>query len=213
VEKLRAIADSHDLDQIRGTILAAATSMTESYECLRHETQLVVAQLQDELRSLHREIDSERRALYTDHASGAWTRDKLTARMSELLNHGDGFCMVVLWITNLKRVRATCSTLVVEGALKAMVKRLKGLVGTDATVGRWGEEEFAVLLEVVPATALGLSTEISRALSSRYSVQENGIAQYLTLRIATTMADHPAGSDPERFREKLKLLTSLLEGS
>jgi GGDEF domain-containing protein len=211
--KLLTIAESPDLGQIRTVIRTTARSITESYDCLQRDTQLVVAQLHDELRSLHREMDSERKALYTDHASGAWTREKLSARMGEMLNRGDGFCVVILWITNLKRVRSTCSTLVIDGALKAMVKRLKGLAGTDATVGRWGDEEFAVLLELVPATALSLSTEIAHALSSRYSVQENGVAQYLTLRIATAMADHAAGSDPERFREKLRSLSCVMQGT
>jgi GGDEF domain-containing protein len=212
LQKLVAIADSHDLEQIRTVIRATAHSINESYQSLHRETQLVVAQLNDELRSLHRELDNERKALYTDASSGAWNHDKLNQRMGELLNRGDAFCVVILWITNLKRLKSTGSPLVIEGAMKAMVKRLKGLVGTDACVGRWSEEEFAVILELVPETALRLSLEMSHSLSTRYSVQESGTAQFLSLRLATAIADHPAGSDPERFREKLQSLTSVMQG-
>jgi GGDEF domain-containing protein len=213
LEKLVTVADSQDLTQIRSVIRSTTQSIRESYVCLQRETKLVVAQFHDELRSLHREIDSERKALFTDAASGAWNREKLKLRMTELLNRGDGFCVVILWITNLKRLRAGASAAVIDGALQAMVKRMKGLVGTDASIGRWGGDEFAVILELVPSTALASATEMAQTLSTRYSVQENGVAQNLTLRIATAMLDHSPGGDPGRFHEKLRSLSAAMQES
>jgi GGDEF domain-containing protein len=92
-----------------------------------------------------------------------------------------------------------------------MVKRLRELVGTDASIGRWGEEEFAVILELVPSTAVALSTEMAQTLSTRYSVQENGVSQSLTLRIATALVDRAPGGDPDRFREKLQSLSAAMQ--
>jgi GGDEF domain-containing protein len=174
---------------------------------------LIVAQLHDEIRSLHREMTKERKALYTDSISGAWNRDKLNLRLEELLNSGEGFSVVIVWITNLKRLEASCSQLVLEGALKAMVKRLNGVVGSDSVVGRWSHDEFVVLLDMAPSAAISLCTEISRALSTRYSVQENGVAQHLTLRIATAVADRAPASNPEKFREKLQVLVATMQGT
>jgi len=213
LEKLVTISDSRDLSEIRTVIRDTAHSISESYQSMQRETQLVVAQLHDELRSLHREIDSERKALFTDQASGAWTREKLTFRMGELLHRGDGFCVVVLWIANMKRLRASGSAFAVDGALQAMVKRLRELVSTDASIGRWGEEEFAVILELVPSTALALSAEMAQTLSTRYSVQENGVSQNLTLRIATALVDCAPGGDPGKFREKLQSLSTAMQGN
>jgi GGDEF domain-containing protein len=213
LEKLLAIADTNDPARTRAMIRSTAARIAQSSEGIRRETQLVVAQLHDEIRSLHREIDHERKALYTDPASGAWNRDKLTLRMTDLLNRGEGFCAVVLWIGNLKRLESTCSPSVMEGALRAMVKRLNGIIGSDAVAGRWAADEFLVLLDLEPATAVKLSSEIGPELSTRYSVQENGIAQHLTLRIVTAVADHTPGSNPDKFREKLQLLTGAMQAS
>ncbi|HEY4360425.1 MAG TPA: diguanylate cyclase [Bryobacteraceae bacterium] len=213
LRRLVSITDTSDLGKIRTAVRETALSITRSFENMQRETQLLVVQLNDEIRSLHREMNNERKALYTDPVSGAWNRDKINLRMEELLTRGEGFSVVILWISNLKRLECSCSPLVIEGALKAMVKRLAGLLGTDATVGRWSHDEFIVLLDLAPSATTTLCAEMAQALSSRYSVQENGIAQHLTLRLATAIADHPPASNPEKFRAKLQLLAGAMQGS
>ena len=213
LQKLVAISDSNDLSQIRAVIRATAHSITKSFEHMQRETQLLVVQLNDEIRSLHREMSNERKALYTDPVSGAWNREKTNLRVEELLTRGEGFSVIILWISNLKRLEASCSQVVIEGALKAMVKRLAGLLGSDAIVGRWSHDEFLVLLDLAPSATTTLCAEMAQALSSRYSVQENGIAQHLTLRLATAIADHPPASNPEKFRAKLQLLAGAMQGT
>jgi GGDEF domain-containing protein len=212
LKSLATIAESDDLGQIRSVIQNSTQNISQSFENMQRETQLVVAQLNDEIRSLHREMTNERKALYTDPASGAWNRGKLNLRLDDLLGSGEGFTAVILWISNMKRLESSCSQPVIDGALKAMVKRLNGIVGTDSMVGRWSREEFVVFLELDSSAAVSLCTEMTRALSTQYSVQENGTAQHLSLRIATAVADRPPSSNPEKFREKLQLLVGAMQG-
>ena len=116
------------------------------------------------------------------------------------------FCMVIASVTNLKRLRAAHAYSVTDGALTALVKRIHGVVGKDAMIGRWTEDEFAVLLELDPAHAMAVSAEISKDLSARYVVQHEGVSHSLTLYLNTSIADRPAGGDPAKFREKLAML-------
>jgi GGDEF domain-containing protein len=212
LQNLAAIADTSDLGRIRSVIKTSAQNISQSFEHMQRETQLVVAQLHDEIRSLHREMSNERKALYTDAASGGWNRDKLNLRLEDLLSSGEGFTAVILWISNLKRLESSCSQPVIDGALKGMVKRLNGIVGSDSMVGRWSREEFVVFLELDSSAAVSLCAEMTQVLSTRYAVQENGVSQHLTLRVATAVADRPPASNPERFREKLQLLAGAMQG-
>ena len=202
---LATVERSTDLGGIKKVVREAAASISESWEQLRRANQLAVAQLHDEIRALHREIDNERRALYTDAATGAWNRQKLTARMEDNLGRRDAFCLILATISNLQHLRATHSQTVTDGALKALVRRIFGMVGKDTMVGRWSENQIAMLLEIDPTQALPIAAAISRELSTRYSIQENGVAKSITLRIDASTVEAPAGVAAAKFREKLAL--------
>jgi GGDEF domain-containing protein len=209
LSSLASVADSNDLLYIKRVTHEAAASISESWEQLRRANQLVTVQLHDEIQSLHREIDNERKVLFTDAASGAWTRQKLTLRIEDNLRGDDAFCVVMTALTNLKRLSATYSRLVIDGALKALVKRVHGIVGKEAMIGRWSEDQFAVLLEVTPGHAMTVSAEIAKDLSAHFSIQENGIARNLTLRVNTSVVGRPFGGDPAHFRDKLAMVDAV----
>lgn len=200
---LASIERSSDLAHVKKVVRQAASSIGESWEQLRRANQLALAQLHDEIRSLHREIETERRAQFIDTASGAWNRKKVMLRIEEDLNRDESFCVVLASIRDLKRLSAGYSGPVIEGALKALVKRIQGVAGKETMVGRWSEDQFAILLEIDPAQAVPIAKTISEELSGRYSIQERGVSRSLTLRIDTAIIDRPAGVPAEKFRERL----------
>jgi GGDEF domain-containing protein len=200
---LASADSSQDLSHVKKVIHEAAESIGSSWEQLRRANQLVIAQLNDEIQSLHREIDNERRALFTDAASGAWNREKVRLRIEDNLNRDEAFCAVIASIGNLKRLSASYPRSVIDGALKALVKRIYGIVGKETMIGRWSEDEFAILLELDPAQAMAVSSQISKELSTRYTVQENGVARNVTLRVSTSIIDRPVGGAAGHFRAKL----------
>lgn len=203
LRSLDQVQQSEDLVFIKKVTHEASLSISESWEQLRRANQLVTAQLHDEIRSLHREIDAERKALFTDPSSGAWNREKLSVRIDDNLRGNEAFCLVMIVIGNLKRLTASYSRGVLDATLKALVKRIHGTVGRDAMIGRWSEDQFAVLLELEPSYAMTLATEIGKDLSSHFSIQENGVARSLSLHVSTSVLARPLAGEPAHFREKL----------
>jgi GGDEF domain-containing protein len=204
LQALRNASDGHNLAQIRTTIKSAVASIALSLDQMQRANHLTIAQLHDEIRLLHREMDNERKAFFTDPASGAWNREKMAGRIEELLDRGEAFCVVIAWLNNFKRTKGKVSQTVIEGALKALVKRAHGLLGRDAMFGRWDEDEFVVIVEAVTARAIAVSTELSQQLSLRYVVQQDGVSHQLPVRVTTTLVDRSPGSDAGQFRERLK---------
>lgn len=209
---LAAVQESDDLVYIKQVTRDAAVSINQSWEQLRRANQMVTTQLHDEIQALYREIDNERRAMFTDPTSGAWNREKLSVRIENNLRGEDAFCLVIAEITNLKRLTATYSGEVVEATLKALVKRVQGIVGKDAMIGRWSDDQFAVLLEVTPGYVMTIASEITKDLSARFSIQENGVARSLTLRASTSVVGRPFGGDAAQFWEKLAMLDAVRKG-
>jgi len=207
MDRLALTAKSEDLEKIRQGIARALGEVAAGLEEIRRGNQMLVAQMQDEIKLLHREMQAERRTLYTDPASGAWNRQKVDLRIEELLRQGDSFCLLLIVVNNFAAISRRYSRTVVEGMFKALIRRLRNLVGPDALIGRWSEHEFVAFLNVELAGAITLSRNVAKGLSGNYSMQENGLAHEVDLQVATVVVDRGAGSDADAFRKRIAQLT------
>lgn len=210
LQKLDSISKGEDLVSIRGGIHAATSSIASSIEKMRRSNQLVIAQLSDEIRNLHREIQAERRAQATDHASGAWNRQKLIDQIDELFHHDDPFSLLLIRLSNLKDLEQHHSRSVVEGTLKALVLRLNQIVSPNSTIGRWSGEEFAAILPIVSLDSAALTREVSHKLSGQYTVQENGLSQSVALQIKTVIIERRGGVVSDSFLKRVEQLGATL---
>ena len=202
---------SGDLEQIRHSVRFMVREIERTYDELNKANGLTVAELQHEIRLLHREMEAERRAIWTDAVTGAWVKKKLDDKLNELMRNSETFCVIVLMVTNLKRLETGCGKSLTDGALRAMVKRFYGIVGEDSLVARLSEDQFAAVIEVDLSAAQTIAKNAGERLSSRYSVQEKGIAQSLDLRVACGLVGHQRGADPSLFRQKIQQMTGFAE--
>ena len=199
--------------EIRGGIGGAVTAIQSSVENIQRSNQLVIAQLQDEIRLLHLQIQEERKALYTDRASGAWNREKIDLHIDNLLRQNQPFCLVLIWVRNLKRLDTQHSRTAVEGTLKAMVTRFGAMLDDDAVIGRWTADQFVAVVDVPPGQAIPLSAEATRKLSGGYAVQENGLSHKVVLQATAGVIDRAPGADAATFHEKLAQLAGAISGA
>jgi GGDEF domain-containing protein len=207
MKTLEKVADTGDLAKIRESVRAAAREVARSYDELNKANAIVIAELQHEIRLLHREMDAERRVAWTDVESGAWIKKKLEDRLDELLKTTEPFCVIVILVTNLKRVEKQCSPAIVHTALHALIKRFYSLVGEDGLVARLGGEQFAAVIEVDASAGQAIAHDLGERLSSRYSAQNNGISQSIDLRVTCGIVGHTGQGDPAEFRRKMQQMT------
>jgi GGDEF domain-containing protein len=210
LHRLQTLTKINDLDKIRGGIQAATGNIANSVDKLRRSNQLVIAQLQDEIRLLHQEIQAERRVLFTDPASGAWNRKKVETRIDELLRQDETFCVLLIALKNFKDLDQLHSKTVIEGALKATLMRFQEMLGEDVLIGRWQEEQFVALLPMDCPDVIALSREVTNRLTGNYSVQENGLARTVAIQVAAGIVDRRAGSDSTKFRARLEQYVQVL---
>jgi GGDEF domain-containing protein len=212
VDRLEALAASDDIEQIRCGIETASGTILRSYSQMRRSHQLVVTQLQDEIRTLHQAMDNERSRMDRDHASGAWSRQKLNERIEHLLRENEPFCVLLVSARNLRRLERQYTPVVTTDALRAMVQQFDSILGGEAMIGRWSEDVFSAILEVDPSSAMALSTEINRKLSMSYPVWTSGVAQMLTIETSTGIVDRRRDSDPSKFYRKLEQMADAMAG-
>ena len=212
VEQLEALASSDDIEKIRCGIEATTGAIVRSYGQLRRSHQLVVTQLQDEIRTLHQAMDNERSRMERDHVSGAWNRQKLNQRIDQLLQRNDPFCVLLVSARNLRRLERQYSSAVITDALRTLVQQFDSILGGEAMIGRWSEDVFSAILELDPGSAMALSTEINRKLSMSFPVWTSGVAQMLTIETSTGIVDRRKDSDSSKFYRKLEQMAAAMAG-
>ena len=68
--------------------------------------QAAVAQVRDEIRVLHEEVDRARNAEWTNATTGFWNRRKLDTRIAELIATDRPFCLMLVRVRNLPQIAA-----------------------------------------------------------------------------------------------------------
>jgi GGDEF domain-containing protein len=212
VEQLEALAASDDIETIRCGIESATSAIVHSYGQLRRSHQLVVTQLQDEIRTLHQAMDNERSRMDRDHVSGAWNRQKLNERIEFLLQQNDSFCVLLVSARNLRRLERQYSSDVITDALRTLVQQFDGILGGEAMIGRWSEDVFGAILDMDPSSAMALSAEINRKLSMSFPVWTSGVAQMLTMETSSGIVDRRKDSDRSKFYRKLEQMAAAMAG-
>jgi GGDEF domain-containing protein len=210
LEKLDSALQENNLALVRPTIVEATAQISAGVEQMEHAHQFVIAQLLDEIGSLHRQIDVDRRAQFLDDATGVWNRRKLDSELQQMLAHDESFCLLAIGIRNRKWLEQHHSPAVIAGGIKAMLQRFSAMMGENALLGRWDEEVFAAILQIEPAAAMSLSREAAKRLSGSYSVQENGTARSIQLQAAADVIDRQRGADSASFEKQLLHMSEAL---
>lgn len=210
LKSLEAAAFNGRFEDIRAAIRAASADILSSFEQMRAQNQLAVAQLKDEIRLLHQRIQAGRTAAAP--ASETWKRQEIDHRIDELLKQNISFCLVLIVLKNLKPLTSRYSGAAVEDALQALEVRLRGSLGGASTLGRWTANQFVAILHVSPSSAMAASRDAAQKLAQPYSFTHNGVPSTLVFQVASGVVDHQPGADVLKFQPKLAGLSVALGG-
>lgn len=198
---LEKTAATGDLTAIRAAIRQTIDAALDSCEQIRRSRELVIAQLQDEIRNLHREVEQERRAALQDRATGLWNRAKLDGRIQDLMLLNEGFCVFLIGLQNYSRIAAQQPDLLPE-TLRAAAGRLRGLAGKDGEIGmagRWSDDTFAIIFNLPLNSAPATIAQVQAKLSGVYAVQQGGASHSLDLSASVCAVEHLKGSSEGVF--------------
>ncbi len=198
---LEATAQKGDLTTLKAAIHHAAETAIKSCGEIRRSCEVVIAQLQDEIRNLHREVDHQRRAAMTDQATNIWNRAKLDNRVKDLVLLNEAFCVILIGIPDLVQVTRRDQRLI-PGLLQAIAGRITTLAkkgGEAGMAGRWSDEVFAIIFNL-PLSAVPIKTaDMEKTLSSAYTVQLDGTSVEVSIKAHPTTVERPKDSNESAF--------------
>jgi GGDEF domain-containing protein len=198
---LEATAQKGDLTRLKVAIHHAAETAIKSCGEIRRSCDVVIAQLQDEIRNLHREVDHQRRAAMTDQATNIWNRAKLDNRVKDLVLLNEPFSVILIGVPDLVHVTRRDPRLI-PGLLQAIAGRLQSMAkkgGEAGMAGRWSDEAFALIFNL-PLSAIPMKiVDMEKTLSSAYTVQIDGASIEVSIKAHITTVERPKDSNESAF--------------
>ncbi|MDQ1391789.1 MAG: two-component system, cell cycle response regulator [Acidimicrobiaceae bacterium] len=170
-------------DVATGLGLGASDYLRKPFETseliARVEAALKVKRLQDQLREQNRELA---RLTMTDTLTGAFNRrhldESILAVCRAAHRHGDVVSVLMIDVDHFKEVNDRHGHQAGDQVLTAVTKRLQGCLRTGDTLGRWGGDEFLILL---PRTdhrgACALAERLRAAVADEATLVDVGVSQ------------------------------------
>jgi GGDEF domain-containing protein len=177
---------------------------------MRASNQLAVAQLKDEIRLLHEEVQTARQSQKPDPS--AESRQRITSRMEEFINNDKAFSVLLVVVRNLDGLRNCYSASVIDSALRGFQSRFENILPSSSAIGRWAKDQFAAILSTAPGNAMDMSADVVRKLSQPFVEQDNGATQSIAFHPQAGVIECSPGSDPAKFQARLKQLADTLAG-
>ena len=208
LQSLNQSTASDDIQEIRGAIRTSTAKIAASVEQMRSSNQLAIAQLKDEIRLLHQQVQAARGSQTPDPSSES--RQELTGRMDGFARKNLPFSVLLVVVRNLDGLRNCHSANVIDSALRGFQGRFENILPSSAVVGRWAKEQFAAILSTAPGNAMEMSSEVVRRLSEPFLELEKGTSQSVVFNPRAGVVEFSPGSDLAKFQTRLKQLADTL---
>jgi diguanylate cyclase (GGDEF)-like protein len=157
---------------------------------------LRVKQLQDELRARADELD---RVSRTDHLTGLHNRRHMEEHLQILKasarRHGYPHAVLVIDVDHFKAVNDQLGHTAGDRVLQEIARRLEASLRTEDVLGRWGGEEFLLLLPHTTAAAAQVLGNRLRGSTSETPIDSLVGKVTVTLSIGGAAAEEPGDHD------------------
>lgn len=211
--QLQAIADLENLSQVRSSLVQCATELKTCVDQMAQEGQKSVALLQAEVSTYETKLKEVEQVALQDLLTGLANRRKVEERIEWRIAQQQVFCVVILDLERFKQVNDTYGHPTGDNLLQQFAQELKSNSRSSDIVGRWGGDEFIIILdcelgaaksqvERVRKWAFGVYTIQLAATSSQVKIKVSASAGLAQWQPGQTLQDLIASADSAMYREK-----------
>lgn len=168
--RLEAMADLHDLAVIRDSLMKSALDLRSWVEAMAEESQKSVARLRADVVVYQGRLDDAERRASQDPLTGLYNRRRVESAIEYRIAGKEKFSVLMLDLNGFKQLNDTCGHLAADEVLKQFSAELKSAFRATDVVGRWGGDEFIIVLDAGLQEATGHIARISRWVFGAYAV-------------------------------------------
>jgi diguanylate cyclase (GGDEF)-like protein len=184
---LRDIAAIEDLSTIRSTLLRRATELKQCVDQMASENQLAMSQLKAEMTVYQNRLREAETLALKDELTGLSNRRSMESRMEAAIRAARPFCVVMIDLDNFKQVNDEYGHGPGDSLLVQFAAELRSNVRATDAVGRWGGDEFMVLLECNMATARERVKRIAEWTFGEYTLTDGAGGKTVELHVQASV--------------------------
>ena len=210
-EQLQMIANLEDLTEIRASIENSAAELKGSIERMTSEGKAAMDRLRTEVATFQARLEEAEEAALRDALTGLRNRIAVEGQMERRIEGGTGFCAAIVDIDRFKQVNDRYGHMAGDELLRQFASELKSASRSTDIVGRWGGDEFIILLDCGLAEASARVDRLSKWICGSYTIQGSSAPASLQVRASIGLAEHLPGetqkdllarADAEMYRHK-----------
>jgi len=145
--RLQAAVDLEDLAQVRKLVSDSTNALRSSVERMVAEGREAAVALENKLAQYKGRLAEAERRSETDGLTQLLNRQGIERAAERRLRAGAPFCLVVIDLNNFKAINDIYGHPAGDNLLAQFAHELKSQFRVEDAVGRWGGDEFVVVLE------------------------------------------------------------------
>lgn len=210
-ERLQKIANLEDLTEIRASIENSAAELKSSIERMTAEGKAAMDRLRTEAATFQARLQEAEEAAMRDALTGLRNRIAVEGQMERRIEGGAGFCAAIVDIDRFKQVNDKHGHVAGDELLRQFASELKSACRSTDVVGRWGGDEFIILLDCDLEEASARIDRLSKWICGSYTIKGGSGPVSLQVGASIGLAEHLPGetqkdllarADAEMYRHK-----------
>jgi diguanylate cyclase len=169
--RLEKIANLDDLTQIRSSLVVQVGELKTTVEQMTRDNRQLVAQLRAEVSTYETRLKSVERLALKDQLTKVANRRSIEERIQWNIENSLPFCVAMLDLNHFKQVNDSYGHTAGDDLLKQFATELQLNTRAGDLVGRWGGDEFIVILSCDLEAAKVHIERIQKWVFGKYSVR------------------------------------------
>jgi diguanylate cyclase (GGDEF)-like protein len=192
--RLEKIATLDDLTEVRSSLLEGIVDLRVQVDQMKQDSRRMVDELRSEVSKCESRIRLIETLVLKDELTGIASRRSVEERMQMNLALEQTFCLVMLDLNRFKQVNDAYGHLAGDDLLRQFALELQSNTRASDLVGRWGGDEFVVLLAGNLEVASEYVQRIRKWVFGPYKLQNKGkTEQMLNMDAAIGVAEWSGG--------------------
>ncbi|MGD0731374.1 MAG: GGDEF domain-containing protein [Terracidiphilus sp.] len=188
--RLEAIASLDDLTEIRASVERSAAELKTSVERMAAEGKAALEQLRSEVSSYQAKLEEAEELASRDGLTGLRGRIWVESQIERRIGEGAPLCVAIIDIDEFKKVNDEYGHLTGDELLKQFAEELLSACRSTDKIGRWGGDEFIVLLECGMREAKGQIDRLRAWVCGDYKVKGITALRKLSVEASIGLAEH-----------------------
>ena len=202
--QLQSIAGLEDLGQVRASLVQRATELRGYVDQMAHDSKKSVAQLRAEVSNYEARLKTAEDLALRDALTTLPNRRAVEERMEWRIQYRQVFCVVFLDLNRFKQVNDKYGHPVGDSLLKQFAEELRSNARPSDVVGRWGGDEFIMILDCDLAGAKAQIERMQKWVFGEYTVPSGASGGKTAIRVDASVgvAQWQPGETPDQVIER-----------